>query len=238
MQKRYSRLWRTEEKRNIRRSIIYSILTIAFLVFFFFLGLPSLAKFSAFLSDLRSSSIPPEKEDLTPPVPPRFDPLPEATSELSVDIKGYTEPGVNVFLKLNNKEEEILANSEGQFTYSFSLNDGENKISSYAVDSSGNESQKTDVITIIYDNDPPELTISNPEDQANFYGAKQRQVVIQGQTEEDSKLNINGRIVVVESEGFFTFTTTLSEGENKFDIKTEDNAENITEKTFTLHFSP
>ena len=238
MQRMYSRRGLTEEKRNIRRAVFYSVLTIATLIFIFFLGLPLLAKFSGVLSDLRSSSTPPEKEDITPPVPPRFDLLPQATKELKVDIKGYTEPGVNVFLKLNSKEEEILANSDGQFTYSFPLNDGENEFWAYAVDSSGNESQKSDVINITFDDEPPQLTISNPEDESSYYGDRERQILIQGTTEENSKLNINGRIVIVESEGKFTFTTTLSPGENKFEIKAEDKAGNISQQSLTLHFSP
>ena len=50
-------------------------------------------------------------------------------------------------------------------------------------------------------------------------------------------ININGRFVQVDSDGKFTFTTTLNEGENKFTIIAQDLAENITEKTLTLHFS-
>jgi len=237
MQRRYSRLTRIEEKENIRRAVFFSLLTIISLALVFFLGLPAVAKFSAFLSDLRKSSEPVERQDSTPPVPPRIEPLPEATNQLRVDIKGSTEPGVSVILKLNNKEEEILANNDGEFNYTFALNDGENKISAYARDSSGNESQKTEEINIIYDNDPPQLSLTTPNDGTNYYGSKQRQVLLEGETEVGVNININGRFVQVDSDGKFTFTTTLNEGENKFTILAQDLAENITEKTLTLHFS-
>lgn len=238
MQRRYSRLSRLEERENIRRAVLFSLLTIISLALVFFLGLPAVAKFSAFLSDLRKSSEPVEREDSTPPVPPRFEPLPEATNQLRVDIKGSSEPGVSIILKLNNKEEEILANSDGEFNYTFALNDGENKISAYARDSAGNESQKTDVFNIIYDDEPPELSLKTPVDGTNYYGSKQRQVLLEGVTEEGVNININGRFVQVDSGGKFTFTTTLNEGENKFTILASDKAENTSEKTITLNFSP
>ena len=48
----------------------------------------------------------------------------------------------------------------------------------------------------------------------------------------------HGRIVVVESDGSFAFTTTLSEGENQFTVKASDKAGNSTEAVLKLNFSP
>jgi hypothetical protein len=238
MVRRYSRLTKTEEKKNIRRAYFFGFLTIALIVVFIFLGLPAFAKFAGFLTDLRKSSEAPEVGDTTPPAPPRLEPLPEATNNLQVEIKGSTEPGATVVLTLNNKQQELLANKEGTFSYTFSLADGENTLSAIAFDSAGNESQKTKKYKITYDNDPPELAIVKPEDGSKFYGAKQRQIVIEGMTEEGASVNINERLVVVEADGSFSFATSLSEGENQFSIKASDKAGNTTEKSLTLHFTP
>lgn len=236
--RRYSRLSKLEEQKNVRSTAIFVILTIAALAAFFFFGLPTVIKFSAFLTDIRKSGEPVEKDDNTPPVLPRFDPLPEATNNNRVELIGRTEPGVTVTLFLNGTQEEILANNEGEFTYSFSLNKGNNRVSALAKDSAGNESQKSSVIVITFDNQPPEIEMTSPQDGTQYYGSKQRQVVIEGKTEEKAAVNINGRIVVVESDGSFAFTTTLSEGENQFTVKASDKAGNSTETVLKLNFSP
>lgn len=237
MVKRYSRLSKTEEGRNVRKALVFTFLTISSLGLFLFFGLPTVAKFAAFLTDIRKSGEPVEKNDTTPPVPPHLDSLSEATNKLKTEIKGRTEPGVTVTLFLNGRQEELLANKEGEFTYTFSLSKGENSISALAKDSSGNKSQKSNVIRITFDIEPPEIEISSPENKSEYYGSKQRQVVIEGKTEEGVSVTINDRVVVVENDGSFAFTTTLSEGENQFTIKAEDKAGNTTEKSLSLNFS-
>lgn len=234
---RYSRRSRVEERKNMRRALFFIVLTMLALLFFFFLGLPTILRFSAFLSEIRKSSEPISKDDQTPPVPPRIDILPESTNENSIEIKGSTEPGATVILYLNDKNEEILANSEGNFTYSYNLKDGLNSISAVAKDKSGNESQKSNIVTVNFDTEPPELNISSPEDGSEYYGSKQRQVVIEGNTEGGSKVTINERIVIVESDGTFSFTTTLNEGDNTFSIKSEDKAGNYSESSLNLKYS-
>lgn len=238
MQRRYSRLSRSEEKRNIRRAYLFGFLTIALIFVFIFLGLPTVAKFAGFLTELRKSSEAPEVADTTPPAPPRLDPLPEATNNLGVEIKGSTEPGASVVLFLNNKKEEVLANRDGEFSYSFSLISGDNSISAVARDTSGNESQETKTYKITFDNEPPSLEISVPDAGSEFYGSKQRQIIIKGITEGGAKLNVNERLVVVEADGSFSYLVSLTEGENQFTIKASDKAGNAKEQSLTLHFTP
>jgi RNA recognition motif-containing protein len=138
----------------------------------------------------------------------------------------------------NGETIDILANNNGDFTTAVTLNEGENEIMSYSKDTAGNKSATTDTFVITYDKTAPNLDITKPQDQATFYGSKERQLLIQGKTDEKTRVSVNGRHVVVESNGSFTFLTTLSEGENKFTIKAEDEASNITEKTLTVTYSP
>ena len=238
MKRRYSRLARTEERQSIRRAIFFTFLTIVSIFAFIFLGLPVLAKFAGFLTDLKESGLPIEINDTTPPAPPRLDNLPEYTNEFSVEVKGTTEAGASVTLFLNNDEEELVVNKDGEFNFIFKLDRGENTVSVKARDAAGNESQETSVYKIIFDNEPPELEITSPEDGKEFYGSKERQVSINGKTEESASVTVNDRIVAVDASGNFTFVTTLSEGENGFTIKTEDKAGNSTEASLTLRFTP
>jgi hypothetical protein len=238
MRKRYSRLARTEERQSIRRAIFFTFLTIVSIFAFIFLGLPVLAKFAGFLTDLKKSGLPIERNDTTPPAPPRLENLPEYTNEFSVEVKGTTEAGASIILFLNNDEEELVVNKDGEFNFTFKLDKGENTVSVKARDAAGNESQETDTYKIIFDNEPPELEITSPEDGKEFYGSKERQVSINGKTEESASVIVNDRIVAVDASGNFTFVTTLSEGENGFTIKTEDKAGNSNEASLTLRFTP
>jgi len=238
MARYYSRYVTTEERRNIRRAFFFGILTIAALVGLLFFGLPSVAKFAAFLSDLRGSTQPVDKNDTTPPAPPRLGQLPEATNKTELEINGATEEGATVILSLNGKEEEIVADADGKFAFSYPLKDGENLISAKAKDRVGNESQESKVYSVTFDNQKPDLEISSPADGTSFFGEKQRQVTVQGKTEAGVTLTINDRIVKVEEDGSFTFLTTLGEGTNSFNLKSTDKAGNQTEKTIGVSFSP
>ena len=234
----YSRRNKTEEKKNLRKAFIFIFLSVTLIILFLVYGLPSVARFAAFLTDLRSSSSPVDVADTTPPTPPRLEPLPEFTKDKKIELKGKSEAGSEVILSINDKDEEILANSEGNFTYTFQLLDGENTLVVSSVDASGNESSKSETYRIVFDESPPELTLNKPNEGTEFFGPKERQIVLEGKTEGDASININGRLVVVDNDGSFTFATTLSQGENKFTIKAQDQAGNFTEKTITVTYEP
>ncbi|OGM83397.1 hypothetical protein A2376_02920 [Candidatus Woesebacteria bacterium RIFOXYB1_FULL_47_31] len=222
----------------MRRAFLFTILTILAILGVLFYGLPSVARFAAFLSDLRKSSLPVDRNDTTPPAPPRLDRLPEATKEPEIEISGVTEEGATVILTLNGKDEEVVADADGKFRFSYSLRKGENQILAKAKDRTGNESQPTAGITVLFDNEAPKLDISAPADGSQFYGDGQRQLAIKGTTEVGITLTINDRIVKVEEDGTFTFATTLADGENSFNLKSADKAGNQTEKTLKVNFSP
>ncbi|OGM16575.1 hypothetical protein A2V55_00050 [Candidatus Woesebacteria bacterium RBG_19FT_COMBO_37_29] len=237
MRRFYSRLAHSEEKKNFRKAFLYILLTISSFALLVFFGLPSIAKMASFLTDLRKSSSPVEKNDTTPPAPPRFNTLPEATNKKSIGINGTAEEGATVKIYINDREESVLSDNNSQFNLSITLTKGENKISAVAKDLAGNESQKSDEKTIIFDEDPPKLEITSPENNKEFYGSKERQVVIQGISEEEISVTINERVVFVEDDGSFSFATSLSEGDNNFSIKAQDKAGNTTETSLTLKFS-
>jgi len=234
----YSRLKTTEERRNLRTAVVLGLLTVLLIGGIFVFGLPVVAKFAAFLTDLRKSGEPVEVNDTTPPAPPRLDTLPEATNKTQIEVSGESEPGATVIISFNKKAQEVLADSEGSFRFTFDLKDGKNTLLALAKDTAGNESQKTDEFMLIFDDDEPSLNINSPSEGASFFGAKQRQVVIEGTTDSEASLAINERFVLVEEDGSFAFATTLSEGENTFNFKAQDKAGNQTEKSLKLTFTP
>lgn len=236
MRKPYSRLAKTEEKKNFKSAFIYVVLTIFAIVLIIVFGLPAMGRLSGFLNDLRSSGEPIGVNDNTPPAPPFLEDIPQYTNRPNIDIKGTTEPGVIVILQLNDNKREIIADTGGEFSYRFALNDGVNTVSAIAKDSSGNISQESKVYRVIVDLEPPELVVTEPEDGKSYYGAQQRQVIIRGQTEDDATVTVNDHLVVLESDGTFMFTSTLTEGDNNFHFKVVDRAGNVFEDGITLHF--
>jgi hypothetical protein len=234
---RHSRLAKLEEKKNIKRAVIFGALTIGIIIFFVFFGLPLVARFAGFLTDLRKGNTPIEISDTTPPAPPILERLAEHTKDQQLKISGKTEPGATIILFLNTNDEEIIANKDGEFNYTFKLKKGENTISVKAIDSAGNESQESKTYEVVFDNEAPNLEITSPEDGKEYYGSKERQITIEGLTEDGVSLTINDRIVAVEEDGTFTFLTTLNEDKNNFNIKSTDKAGNQTEMDFVVSFT-
>lgn len=235
--KRYSRLASIEEKKNIRAAYYYSFFSIVAIVLLIFLGIPMLVKFAGFVGDIAKSDKPVEINDTTPPAPPQFEEITEYTNNEILEIKGKSESGATITIRSNNEAGEVIANSDGIFTFTFNLNKGENSISASAKDGSGNESTQTKTFRIVYDNDEPKLEISSPADGASYFGVGQRQLTIKGTVDEVVNLTINGRTVAVKDDDTFSYSTVLSEGENKFDIVAMDPSGNESSTSLTINFS-
>jgi len=238
MRLRYSRLQSVEEKRNLRNTIFFAVLTLAAVVLLAFVGIPLFGKLTVFLSDLRGGSKAVSKNDTTPPAPPKFNYVSQFSNQQNLNISGSSEAGATVKLTFNGKPSEVLADKDGDFTFGLQLNDGDNNFSAIALDASGNQSQTSKEYKIIFDNRPPALSVSSPSDGSSFFGSNQRQITVQGTTEPNSQMLINDRLISVDDAGNFQYTTTLNDGANLFTIKSTDQAGNFTEKNITLNFTP
>lgn len=238
MRKKYSRLANIEERKSIKTVIVYLSLIIAAIIGIFFLGIPGLVKIAGLLTNIRKIDQPIDKNDLIPPPPPYIESLPEATNNRKITIKGKTEAGATIILSLNDETKELITDSGGEFAFDYHLLDGENKFFAKARDSSGNEGQPSKTQTATFDDQPPSLEISSPQDGQTFFGSKQRQVSIVGTTEQSANLTINERPIALENSGGFLFVTTLNEGDNLFKVVSLDKAGNRIEKTITLKYSP
>ena len=232
-----SRRQKVQQKKNVKSTLFFVVLTISTIFILVFFGIPLVVKYVGFLTNLKKSNDQIDPEDTTPPPPPTFEYFPERTSKTEIEIKGFTEPGSIVVLYINDQEQELVTDNEGGFNYKLSLSGDEYIVEAIAKDKSGNESKRVVGGRIMLDKEPPELRITKPNDKEQFFGSTNKQIRIEGLTEAESKVNINGRNVIVNSIGSFTHTVTLNEGENLFTISSEDQAENKTEKTITVSFS-
>jgi hypothetical protein len=238
MSQRYSRLESVEERNNFRSAIILTILAITVVIVLIIAGIPTVGKVATFVSGLRGGNTPITLNDKTPPAPPAFRTFPDFTNQGTTSISGTGEPGSTVKLMFNGKEQDTLVDKDGNFSFqNLTLVNGDNTFFAFAVDSAGNTSQKSADKKITYDNKPPGLSIDSPPDGSKFFGSGQRQVTIQGTTDSGANVTVNDRIVSVDDSGKFQYTLTLSNGDNKFTIKSLDPAGNSTEKDITLNFS-
>jgi uncharacterized protein YfaP (DUF2135 family) len=201
------------------------------------LGIPALGKLTTLVSSIKNKDEI-SSSDITPPPPPKFKNFSEFSNQESQTLYGNTEAGAIIKLTFNGNVQESLADSDGQFSFNVVLENGTNIFAATATDQTGNQSQKSDDYQITFDKKPPELEITSPGDGSGFFGSTQRQLTIQGKTEVDAQVTINDRIISVDEEGVFQYTTTLNEGSNSFNIKSGDKAGNTIEKSISVNFTP
>jgi len=236
MKRGYSRLTRTEERKNQRSVFVFSALTVALIIFIIFFGLPLTVRVSNFFAEITGRSPVFEINDNTPPAPPSLDSLPKYTSEKRITIKGSAEEGSSVILTINADKEELVTDVDGDFSHTYSLRQEKNTISAVAVDRSGNNSKRTATLTVIYDTEAPEITIISPQNGDSFFG-QDNKLSIEGEVEEKTQVTINDRVVVVSGIGKFMHLIPLQDGKNAFNIIATDLAGNETEMSLSVNYS-
>ncbi len=228
-----SRLAKREQKKAVRQTIIYLITAAVLVLAFIFVIVPGFLRFVASLSGNPTQ----DSSDTFPPQVPVIAAPYEATSSASVDISGYGEADSQVVFVLNGSElEKQQIGSDGNFKASIPLTEGENLLTAYAVDANNNESSTGRTYTIIYDPEPPKLEITEPQPDQQYELRKNQTITIKGTTEANARVRVNGRLVFASSEGAFSTTYQLGEGDNKLTIEAEDKAGNITSKELNVKF--
>jgi hypothetical protein len=234
-----TRLQRKHDKDSIKQAGKYILLTIIGLFLLLKFGLPSLIRLAGFISDLGSSNDPIEKQDSLAPAQPILFSLPEATNSGQISLAGYTESGAKVRLFRDGITlEETISTAEGNFEYkNVSLKKGENNFYTQAEDGDGNESEPSKNYTVVFDNEKPELSVEEPKPGQKFFDQDSPITVI-GKTEAGSQLMLNGKFIMVNSEGGFNSRWPLSAGDNQLDFVSRDQAGNETKLNMVVNYSP
>lgn len=231
-----SRLNRIRSKRDTTMAMVYLVLAGVLVVTLVLWGVPWMAKTAGLLLTKDTGVI--EVSELRP-TPPIFSDVPEASAENKVSLGGFAQPGVDVILYVNGVEwKRSLTDDAGVFQFDqVELATGDNRIYAYAVTQRGSESEQSKEYYVRYDNEPPEITISSPEDGAVMRGQGQHLVTFQGIVgEEGTRVTVGERLAIVQSDGAFTVTYPLVEGDQEVIVKAIDRAGNETEKIFKLRW--
>lgn len=221
----YSRVRRHEERQQRKRLIWALGGMLALAAFLFVFGLKILVGFSLLVDRIRGSS-PQQQSQQELIQPPVLDPLPEATNSANLTITGKSDPGTKVVIYIDDEEAQTVSTeSDGSFSLSKRLTEGDHTISTKAKNDKSAMSDLSNIIKVSIRRTKPELTITNPQDGIRIVGDSNT-IAVKGKTASDNTVTVNGRLAVVSSDGSFSYTYTLSEGENTLHIVATDPAGN------------
>jgi len=229
---------RAIEKKNQRLAAFLGIATLLVIIGLIFGGVPLLITFANFLGNLNRSEVGQVVQDTIPPIVPQFAAVPEATKSAAINLGGSGEPDSKVEIYLNG---QLLLTTQvgqqGEFKIEkVFLQKGKNLLSALAIDESGNQSQASKELQVIYDDQPPGLEITQPQEGATVY---EQSIEIKGKTESDEiKVIIGDHLVVLEKDGEFSYFYELAEGVNDINLAAEDLAGNKVEKQLRITCQP
>jgi len=168
--------------------------------------------------------------------PPTLNTVAIATNKPQVDVSGFAQKNQTVTLYVNNQivdKTDVGDNNQFHFP-SVQLQSGQNSIKVKAA--SGNkQSDFSNTDTISYLKNPPNLTISSPQDGQGFDKNTSSSVSINGTTDPGAKITVNGSWAIVDDTGKFSYLYTLKDGDNDIKVISTDNAGNQTTKEFHIH---
>lgn len=173
---------------------------------------------------------------LAPPV--LFIPF-EATNSAQIDIKGYATANSRVKIYLDDElKDTVSVDSNGNFVAkNMSLVLGKNNVYGKTIDEKNTESLPSKNVVVVFDNEKPTLEISQPEDGKTI-GGGDKKVTVSGKADPDIPVLINSSRVITSSDGKFSTTISLNDGDNTISIKAVDNASNSTEIVRHVIYNP
>ena len=134
-----------------------------------------------------------------------------------VIIDGVTEPDIT---ELKMGDEVIEIDENGSFSEEYFLQEGKNTISFTAKDAAGNVGNR--LLKVNVDTNPPKLAVTSPKDRTR---TNQPTIEISGTVERGCSVTANGKAALVSAETF-SITVDLVEGDNLFNIRAWDTANN------------
>jgi len=222
----------------LRKAALLVIATICLLGLVVIYGVPVLIKLAVLAGEWRSSASGNARSDVIPPGPPFLLVNYVATNSAQLTVSGTAEPGSTVYISINSKDSaKVTTQDDGNFETKVVLAEGNNIFSAVAVDDAGNKSRVAKTVSVWYSNEMPSLEIETPTDNQEFSGENKR-IEIKGKTDPQMRLVVNGRIIIVNSEGKFTMFYNLADGENILEFVAQDQAGNETRKKLTVKYVP
>lgn len=235
-----SRLTRRTEKQSRKQLIKFGIGTFALLFTLYFFG-PVVINFVGNISDALHGKNEKQINFLSnaPYQAPILDALPEATPSSSIIVSGrsaYKDGTIELYVNDNLAKEITLDQSTDFIIENVSLSNGENNIKA-KYKKADKTSEFSQEYKISFVKDAPKLDITTPQDNSSFSKGDQ-EINISGKTDQDNSVTINSFKAIVQSDGNFSYTLKLTEGENKITIEAINTAGKTTSKLITVSYKP
>lgn len=229
-----SRLAQNQKEKLAKQTAILIGVAFFILVAFIFAVIPGLIRLTSLFVD---TGLPNDSDDVVPPRPPTISSPVEATFSATIAVSGFSEADSEVVAVLNGSElDRTTADNEGSFEIDISLQEDENKLRFYAIDAAGNESDTSRTYSIVYDAVAPTIELESPQDGQQFELRKNQTITIKGTTEANAKVYLNDRLIFARSDGSFSSTHQLQEGDNELKFRAVDEAGNEREQVISVSF--
>ncbi len=227
-----------EEKKDKQMLTLAILGSVALLVIVIVFGVNILTAFSLGLEKFRGDSG--KDTDITTAdlLAPTLFPVEEATKSANLKISGRATVDNKVIIYVNDLEfTRVHVASGGAFSEPIgnALKEGKNTISAKLLDAKGKTSGFSNVVTVEIKTKPPKLELANMEDNQKIV-SDNNMLEITGLTDEDSRITINDRFVLVKPDGNFTYQFKMNEGDNIITIVATDRAGNTTTLTRSVTY--
>jgi hypothetical protein len=227
-QQNYRNFSRSRSQKSLKKRLIFTGILILFFVYALLAWiLPALI---GGLSFLNHSSTPKSNKSSTDNVtiaPPILNIPYEATNTATISINGYAQAGSKVEIYVDDDlKTAAQTTTDGSFQASgIELALGTNNIWGKTVDDKGTKSLSSKPIRIQYSNQKPKLEVDSPSDNQVVKGGDKK-VTVSGVTDPGNDLRANDFKLIVNSEGKFSQTISINDGDNQITITSTDDAGN------------
>lgn len=162
-----------------------------------------------------------------------------ATNSATIKITGYSAPKSRVELYLDNSLEDTVSSAEdGSFVFeSVPLSVGVNNIYGKTVDDKNRTSLASKTIRLTYSSEKPKLEVTEPSDGQEVKGGDKK-VKVSGTTSPDSLISINGQTSIVNSDGNFSLTININDGDNTVSVVATSPLGNISKVDRRVKYTP
>lgn len=236
---RNSRLTRTSEQKSRKQIATFSIATLVFIVVLFKFGpvvMSGISSLPFFKKQAVITDTTPDKNTLESPF---INSIPEATDSAVIVVSGnssYSDAEIDLYLNGDLYDSSPLSKDQ-KFTFdSVRLRAGINTLKA-KVKKGDEESDFTRDYTVMYSKGDPKLDTSSPSDGQEFTRGDQN-ISVQGTTDPDNDVTVNGFKAIVDSAGGFSYYLKLNEGDNTITISATNQAGKKTEKTLKVKYKP
>ncbi len=235
---RMKRRLETQSKRSLILTVFGIIVIICGLLIW---GPNAVIQFSLLLSKANTNSDSQKTSDTMLYIaPPVLDPLPKATNSATIVVSGQIsgQKEGKIRLYVNDNLADVADIKKSSFSFKdVTLKEGKNELKAQVV-LEKQKSNFSNIEQISYLKEPPELTVDEPSEGDRYSGNNSRTIVVRGKTAEGASVRVNDFIAVTKTNGSFSYTLALKDGDNTIKVVAIDEAGNKTEKEIKVNYSP